>query len=326
MKKIFVTGGAGYVGAELTPFLLSQGYQVTVLDLMIYGEDVLKKHKNLKVIKGDIRNQSLLNNILKDQDTVIHLACISNDPSFELNPILGKSINLDAFEPLVKISKHLGISRFIYASSSSVYGVKQEKDINENFKLEPVTDYSKFKAQCEVILKKYNSEKFTCVTIRPATVCGFSPRQRLDVVVNILTNLAFHTRKIKVFGGKQLRPNIHIYDMVRVYDCLINAPKEKISGEVFNAGYENQSVLSLANMVKKIIGEDVTLDMVHSDDIRSYHISSDKIKKVLGFKTIKTIDDAIKDLKKAFEKKIFKDTLNNENFFNIKKMNNLNLK
>ena len=291
MKKIFVTGGAGYVGAELTPFLLSQGYQVTVLDLMIYGEDVLKKHKNLEVIKGDIRNQSLLNNILKDQDIVIHLACISNDPSFELNPILGKSINLDAFEPLVKISKHLGVSRFIYASSSSVYGVKQEKDINENFKLEPVTDYSKFKAQCEVILKKYNSEKFTCVTIRPATVCGFSPRQRLDVVVNILTNLAFHTRKIKVFGGKQLRPNIHIYDMVRVYDCLINAPKEKISGEVFNAGYENQSVLSLANMVKKIVGEDVTLDMVHSDDIRSYHISSDKIKKVLGFKTIKTIDD-----------------------------------
>ncbi len=326
MKKIFVTGGAGYVGAELTPFLLSQGYQVTVLDLMIYGEDVLKKHKNLEVIKGDIRNQSLLNNILKDQDIVIHLACISNDPSFELNPILGKSINLDAFEPLVKISKQLGISRFIYASSSSVYGVKQEKDINENFKLEPVTDYSKFKAQCEVILKKYNSEKFTCVTIRPATVCGFSPRQRLDVVVNILTNLAFHTRKIKVFGGKQLRPNIHIYDMVRVYDCLIKAPKEKISGEVFNAGYENQSVLSLAKMVKKIVGEDVTLDMVHSDDIRSYHISSDKIKKVLGFKTIKTIEDAIKDLKKVFEKKIFKDTLNNENFFNIKKMNNLNLK
>ncbi len=326
MKKIFVTGGAGYVGAELTPFLLSQGYQVTVLDLMIYGEYVLKKHKNLEVIKGDIRNQSLLNNILKDQDIVIHLACISNDPSFELNPILGKSINLDAFEPLVKISKQLGVSRFIYASSSSVYGVKQEKDINENFKLEPVTDYSKFKAQCEVILKKYNSEKFTCVTIRPATVCGFSPRQRLDVVVNILTNLAFHTRKIKVFGGKQLRPNIHIYDMVRVYDCLIKAPKEKISGEVFNAGYENQSVLSLAKMVKKIVGEDVTLDMVHSDDIRSYHISSDKIKKVLGFKTIKTIEDAIKDLKKVFEKKIFKDTLNNENFFNIKKMNNLNLK
>ena len=224
-KNILITGGAGYVGSVLTKDLLKKGYQVTVLDLMIYGSEVLTKHKNLSIVKGDIRDQNLLNKLLPNHDVVIHLACISNDPSFELNPQLGKSINLDAFRPLVELSKKNKVKRFIYASTSSVYGIKSEKDVNENMSLEPLTDYSKYKVDCEIILNKYISEDFTPVTIRPATVCGYSPRQRLDVVVNILTNLAYHKREISIFGGKQLRPNIHIEDMVRAYETIIEAPK-----------------------------------------------------------------------------------------------------
>tara|TARA_E500000178_G_C17031865_1_gene761027 strand:+ start:2550 stop:3530 length:981 start_codon:yes stop_codon:yes gene_type:complete len=326
MKKIFITGGAGYVGSILTPYLLQKGYCVTVLDLMIYGEEVLQKHKNLEIISGDIRDTHLLEEKIPGHDVLIHLACISNDPSFELNPKLGKSINLDAFEPLVKISKKSSVSRLIYASSSSVYGIKKEQNVNESMSLEPLTDYSKFKADCEKILFKYQSFDFTPVVIRPATVCGYAPRQRLDVVVNILTNLAFHKKEISVFGGNQLRPNIHIFDMARAYEYLIKAKKEKISGEIFNAGYENQSVNYLASQVKKVIGDDVKIKYLESDDNRSYHISSLKIKKTLGFETKKTIEDAIRDLKDAFLSKKLKDTLTDEKYFNIKKMNNLNLK
>ena len=276
MTKIFITGGAGYVGAVLTPYLLNKGYKITVLDLMIYGESVLKKNPNLKIIKGDIRDTELLGRVLPGHEAVVHLACISNDPSFELNPTLGKSINLDAFTPLVEIAKKSLIKKFIYASTSSVYGIKKEKDVDENISLEPLTDYSKYKVDCEIILKKYISENFTPVIIRPATVCGYSPRQRLDVVVNILTNLAYHNRSISIFGGKQLRPNIHIKDMVRAFEILINAPKSKVSGEIFNVGYENSSVIELANIVKKSIGDDVVLKSFPTDDNRSYHISSKK--------------------------------------------------
>ena len=326
MKKIFITGGAGYVGSILTPYLLDKGYSVTVLDLMIYGEDVLQKHKNLEIITGDIRDTKLLEKKIPSHDTLIHLACISNDPSFELNPKLGKSINLDAFEPLVEISKKSSVSRFIYASSSSVYGIKKEQNVNETMSLEPLTDYSKFKADCEKILFKYKSSKFTPAVIRPATVCGYAPRQRLDVVVNILTNLAFHKKEISVFGGDQLRPNIHIFDMARAYEYLIEAKKELISGEIFNVGYENQTVNHLASQVKKVIGEDVKIKYIESNDNRSYHISSSKIKKILGFKTKKTIEDAIKDLKDAFLTKKLINTFTDEKYFNIKRMNSLNIK
>ena len=325
MNKIFITGGAGYVGSVLTPYLISKGYQVTVLDLMIYGSDVLKKNKNLKIIKGDIRDENLLRKSLPGHDAVIHLACISNDPSFELNPKLGQSINFDAFEPLVKISKESFVKRFIYASSSSVYGIKKEKNVDELKSLEPLTDYSKFKVECEKILLNFDSENFTTVIIRPATVCGFGPRQRLDVVVNILTNLAYHKRKILVLGGDQLRPNIHIQDMARAYETLLKSDKNLVSGQIFNAGYENQKVIELAEIVKKVIGDDVKLDIEKSNDNRSYHISSGKIKDVLGFYTQKTIEDAVKDLKEAFDKKILNDTLTDEKYFNIKRMNSINL-
>ena len=325
MSKILITGGAGYVGAILTPYLLNKGHKITVIDLMIYGEKVLSKHPNLRIIKGDIRDISLLKKELPNQEIIIHLACISNDPSFELNPKLGRSINLEAFKPLVEISKSSLIKRFIYASSSSVYGLKSEKEVHENISLDPLTDYSRYKVECEIILKKYESENFTPVVLRPATVCGYSPRQRLDVVVNILTNLAYHKRKISVFGGDQLRPNIHIKDMVKAYDVLIDAKKSEVSGEIFNAGYENKTVLDLANTVKTVIGEDVQLKSTPTDDNRSYHISSEKIKKVLGFESKYTISDAVTDLKIAFKKGLLPNSLHDDKYFNIKRMQSTKL-
>jgi nucleoside-diphosphate-sugar epimerase len=257
---------------------------------------------------------------------VIHLACISNDPSFELNPELGKSINLDPFRPMVEISKNAGVKRFFYASSSSVYGIKDEPNVHEDMPLEPLTDYSVFKMNCEEILSEYQSDEFTTTTIRPATVCGYSPRQRLDVVVNILTNLAYHKREISVFGGAQLRPNIHIADMVEIYVVLLNAPKEKIAGEIFNGGYENYSVLQLAEAVRDVIGEDVVLKTTPTDDNRSYHVSSKKIADVLGFTASHTIKDAVSDIKNAFEKGFLPNSLEDEMYFNIKRMQSINLK
>lgn len=326
IKSIYITGGAGYVGAMLVPRLLEEGYKVTVLDLMIYGEEVLKDHPNLTKIKGDIRDTETLNKTIPGHESVIHLACISNDPSFELNPNLGKSINLDAFRPLVEISKKNGVTRFIYASSSSVYGIKEESNVTEDFSLEPLTDYSKFKADCEKILNEYLSDDFTAVTIRPATVCGYSPRQRLDVVVNILTNLAYHKREISVFGGAQLRPNIHIEDMVDAYLVLLRAPKEKISGEIFNAGYLNFTVSEIANMVKEVIGEDVKLITTPTNDNRSYHISSEKIFNKLGFRANRSIKLAAEDLKKAFDSGLLPNSLTDEKYFNIKRMQSVSLK
>jgi nucleoside-diphosphate-sugar epimerase len=325
MKKIVITGGAGYVGSVLTPYLISKGHKITVLDLMLYG-DTLKKDKNLKIVKGDIRNIELLKEIIKGNDIVIHLACISNDPSFELNPTLGKEINLDAFTPLVEISKNFGIKKFIYASSSSVYGVKTEKNVNESMSLEPLTDYSKFKADCEKILFRYDSKNFTTVALRPATICGYSPRQRLDLVVNILTNLAYHNREITIFGGDQLRPNIHIQDMVKAYELFIDADDEKINGKIFNIGFENLTVNQLASEVQKVIGADVTIKKLPTNDNRSYHISSKKIQEELGFVTNYNILNAIEDLKYAFDKNLLSDCLRNENYFNIKKMQSTNLK
>ena len=326
MKKIIITGGAGYVGSKLVPKLLDLDYEVTVLDLMMYGEGVLSDHENLKKIKGDIRDIDLLQKIIPGNNTIIHLACISNDPSFELNPTLGKSINYDAFEPLVKISIKNGINKFIYASSSSVYGIKKEKNVTEDMKLEPLTDYSRFKGDCERILNSYKSDDFITTTIRPSTVCGYAKRQRLDLVVNILTNHAFHNREIKVFGGDQLRPNVHIDDMVDSYFAVLNANNKKINGQIFNVGFKNQSVNELANDVKEIIGEDINIINTKSDDNRSYHVSSEKIKEILNFETKYTVKDAVSDLKNAFEKKLLTNTFDNELFFNIKRMNNIKLK
>ncbi len=327
---IFVIGGGGYVGSELVPTLIKEGHKVTVYDLFLYGDtlfDSLQNHDSFKQIKGDVRNFELLKKSLKDTDAVIHLACISNDPSFELNPKLGKSINLDSFEPVVKLCKEKGVKRFIYASSSSVYGIKKEKDVTEDMSLEPLTDYSRFKAECEKILFKHKDENFICTVLRPATVCGYAPRQRLDVIVNILTNHAYHNGKIKIFGGEQMRPNIHVKDMARAYIHVLNSPTNTVQGEIFNIGFHNFTVSQLANIVQKIVGKkkDVDLEVIPTDDLRSYHVSSKKIGEKLNFYPQYTIEDAVEDLMNSFEKQLLPNSLEDAKYFNIKTMKALDL-
>lgn len=326
-NTILVTGGAGYVGTVLVPKLLMAGYQVKVLDLFIYGDDVLdavRHHPALEIIKGDLRDQRLLERIIPGCDAVIHLACISNDPSFELDPELGKSINFDAFKPLVEISKRNAVRRFIYASSSSVYGVKEEDNVTEDLPLEPLTDYSRYKAQCEEILARYQISDFTTVTVRPATVCGYSPRLRLDLTVNILTNLAVNTGRITVFGGEQRRPNIHIEDVTDLYVDLLARPDEQVAGKIWNAGYENLKVREIAQEVRRVVGDNkVEIITTPSDDHRSYHISSAKIERELGFKPKHTIADAVRDLVAAFRGGKVPGAMTDPRYYNIKMMQQL---
>jgi len=323
-----VTGGAGYVGAVLVPKLLRKGYQVKVIDLYIHGEGVLdgvKEHENLIQIRGDIRDQNLIERELAGCEAIIHLACISNDPSFELDPKLGKSINYDAFVDLVQAAKRKQVQRFIYASSSSVYGVKKEKEVTEDLPREPLTDYSKYKALCEDVLQEEQDAGFVTLILRPATVCGYSPRQRLDLTVNILTNHAVNNRKITVFGGSQMRPNIHIEDMTDLYVKSLEWAEGEIDGKIYNAGYENYRVAELAEKVREIVGPEVEIVTTETDDLRSYHINSQKIQRELGFVPRHTIDEAVRDIVRAFGEGRLPNPMTDVRYYNIKALQATNL-
>ncbi|MDP7422933.1 MAG: NAD-dependent epimerase/dehydratase family protein [bacterium] len=329
--NVLVTGGAGYVGSELVPKLLSAGHKVTVLDLFLFGEHVfdhLGHHPNLKVIRGDIRQLDTVIEALEGCNVVIHLACISNDPSFELDPELGKSINFDAFLPLVKAAKLSGVKRFIFVSSSSVYGIKHEPNVTETLPLEPLTDYSFYKAECEKVLEAEREPGFVTVTLRPATVCGYSRRLRLDLTVNILTNHALNRDMITVFGGSQKRPNINIEDMTDLYVNCLTYPADMIDGQVFNAGYENHTVAQLAEIVQAVVhkemGRSIDIVTTPSDDLRSYHISSEKITRKLGFVPRYSIEDAVLSLIRAFSSGKIPQPLTNPVYFNVKTMQAVN--
>ncbi|NES83117.1 MAG: NAD-dependent epimerase/dehydratase family protein [Moorea sp. SIO2B7] len=329
IKQVLVTGGAGYVGSVLVPKLLEAGYQVKVIDLYIYGDNVLdavKDNPGLEQIKGDIRDRALLEKIMPGCDAVIHLACISNDPSFELNPDLGKSINYDAFLDLVDVAKDKEVKRFIYASSSSVYGIKETENVTEDLPLEPLTDYSKYKAMCEDVLLSKRESGFVTLILRPATVCGYSPRLRLDLTVNILTNHAVNNGKITVFGGEQKRPNIHIEDMTDLYVKCLQLPDEAIDGKIFNAGYENHKVSEIAQMVRNVVGDSVEIVTTPTNDHRSYHVSSEKIKQELGFVPQHTIEEAAEDLVRAFQANLIPNPMDDIRYYNIKTMQDLQLK
>ena len=329
-KNVLVTGGAGYCGSLLVPQLLAEGYNVTVYDLLYFGDSFLPKdNPRLKVVPGDIRDVAKLTSVLQNQDVVLSLACISNDSSFELDESLSTTINLDAFEPMVVAAKKAGVKRFVYASSSSVYGVSDKPNVTEDHPLVPLTLYNKYKGLCEPLLLKHTDDRFVGVIFRPATVCGYAPRLRLDLSVNILTNHAVTNNKITVFGGSQLRPNLHVQDYADLCKLLLVAPTEKIANQIFNCGYQNMSIMEIAHMVKKVVEQEfpqkAPIDIVTTptDDNRSYHINSDKIKKTLGFAPKHTIEAAVRDLCRAFRDGKIPNSFSDDRFYNVRTLKKL---
>jgi nucleoside-diphosphate-sugar epimerase len=328
-RRILVTGGAGYVGSNLVPKLLSAGYEVSVLDLYIYGQDMFAAYRDnpmLREVKGDLRNSADVAKALQGCDAAIHLACISNDPSFDLDPALGRSINYDCFRPLVRAARDAGVKRFIYASSSSVYGVKKEATVTENLPLQPLTDYSKYKAMCEDVLIEERQPGFTTIILRPATICGYAPRLRLDLTVNILTNLAINNGVITVFGGEQLRPNLHVEDMTDLYQTLLEAPDVTVNGKIWNAGYHNLKVREIAELVRGKIGPKVDIVVTPTNDHRSYHVSSALIHRELGFTAQRSVEDAVDSLKSAYAAGRVPNAMTDDRYYNIKRMQGINLR
>ncbi len=326
-KRVLVTGGAGYVGSVLVPHLLQKGYRLTLLDTFWFWNSpgefsaACGRADNLTIISGDLRNREDVLTSLQEVESVIHLACISNDPSSDLDPRFTHTVNYTGSINLIDLAKAAGVKRFIYASSSSVYGLKKELDVTEDLPLEPLTQYSQLKVEIEHYLLHRLDEHFQGVIIRPSTVCGYSPRQRLDLVVNILANLAINKGKMKVLGGEQLRPNIHMKDMVRLYELLLTVPIEKINRQIYNAGYENLKVKEIAALVQSIVGA-VQIEVEETNDQRSYHICSDKIRRELGFDVQHTVAEAIQELKTAFEQKKITNG-DDERYYNVKRMKTL---
>lgn len=326
MKEIVVFGGGGYCGSLLVPQLVAEGWNVRVFDTFWYGSDHLPKSPNLQLVKGDVRDHEAVKGVLHGVDKVLHLACISNDASFELDEKLSTSVNLDSFEPLVLASKAAGVKRFVFASSSSVYGISDSPNVTEDHPLVPLTLYNKYKGLCEPILLRHTDETFTGVIFRPATVCGYAPRLRLDLSVNILTNHAINKGKITVFGGEQLRPNLHIQDYADLCKILLQAPTSLIANQVFNCGFENMSIIRIAETVKSVVEElipetgDIPIEVTDSNDRRSYHINSDKISKVLGFRPQYSVRDAVRDLCVAFKAGKVPDSFEDDRYYNVRTM------
>lgn len=325
-ETVFITGGAGYVGSLLVPSLLDKGYKVIVYDLYIYG-DVLIPHPNLKQIKGDIRDREKHLHSAQGAEAFIHLASISNDPSFDLNPELGKSINYDAFQNVIDACKLNNVKRLIVASSTSQYGLKPlEIDVTEDTPAEPITDYAKYKIECERLLRKVDVGNLKYVFVRPATLCGYAPRLRLDLSLNILTINALINNKIKIFGGEQMRPALNIKDMVRFYELMLEAETEKIHRQAFNVAYQNITIKDLAILVKEALGDNsIALETTTSNDNRSYHVNTDKMKTILGFECKYDLREAVHSLRDAFHKGLVIDGLNNSYYHNVKRMKEITL-
>lgn len=312
MTEILVTGGCGYKGTVLVNKLLNMKYKVTVVDLMYFG-NYLKPNKNLKIIKADIRCKESYS--LDNIEIVIHLASIANDPCSELNPKLSWEVICLGTQILLEKAKKSKVKQFIYASSGSVYGLKSEEKVTEDLELEPISEYNKAKMCAERIVLSYSNQMITQI-IRPATVCGYSPRMRLDVAVNLLTIQALTKKEIIVLGGEQTRPNIHIDDIIELYIFFIKNPS--ISG-VFNAGFENTSILAIAETIKKKL--DCRIIVKKSNDPRSYRVSSDKILET-GYLPKKNIEKSINEMVEIYKKGLLSDL---DEYYNIKTMKKLKL-
>ena len=325
-RTILIPGGAGYVGSRLVPLLLEIGYKVIVYDTFWYGKEIFKdldNCSNLTLIEGDIRDYVKLEKFAKNATDVIHLACISNDPSCDLNPKITEEINLTSFRPFLEICKKSSISRFIFASSSSVYGVKEEIEVTENLTLNPLTDYAKYKSECENILLEYTSSDFVTTIVRPGTISGFAKRQRLDLIVNIFAYSAFSSSRLIVEGGNQSRPTLHIQDMCEAYICLLSQENTLINGKTFNIGSTNLTVTEIAEKVNKVFNSNLEIDYTSTFDNRSYRISSQLIKDTLNFSAKYSLEDSVLELRSAFENKYFKIPLNSPVYRNVLMMKKL---
>ena len=312
---ILITGGCGYTGTVLTNKLLSFGYKVTVIDTQWFGNHLQPKPK-LKIIKLDIRNSDQIP--FDNVDVLIHLANIANDPGVELNPLLSWEINVLATHQLIENAIKNNVKQFIYASSGSVYGIKKEQEVTEDLPLVPISTYNKTKMIAEKVLSSYkNLIKFHC--IRPATVCGYSPKMRLDLSVNLFIIQALKNKELTVFGGNQIRPNIHIQDLVDVYIHFIKNPN--LPNGFYNAGFENLKIIDIAKKVSEIIPSKIKIQQNNSD-LRSYRQNSDKLI-LTGFKKNFSISNAIVDLKKKYEEKKFFET---DECYTVRSMKKLNIK
>lgn len=311
---ILITGGCGYIGTVLTNKLLILGHTITIVDTQWFG-NFIKPQSKLKIIKLDIRNSDKVP--FDDVDVLIHLANIANDPSVKLNPLLSWEVNVLATQQLIENAVRNNVKQFIYASSGSVYGIKKEREVTEDLSLVPISDYNKTKMVAERALSSYESSiKFHC--IRPATVCGYSPKMRLDLTVNLFILQALKYKKLTVFGGEQIRPNIHIQDLVDVYIHFINNPD--LPNGFYNAGFENLKIIDIAKKVSKIIPSTITIKK--NIDPRSYRQNSDKLLST-GFGRKFSISDAIFELKKKYRDKKFFET---DECYIVKSMKKLKIK
>ncbi len=317
-QKVLVTGGFGYVGSRLTPHLLALGHQVRVVDLMLYtnaGLDALQRDpgygdwkSRFELVAGDLRDPAVVDRAVAGIDTVIHLAAISNDPTGDIDEVLTRQSNFDAVAMLLAKSREAGVKRFVNASSSSVFGIKDVPDVTERLEPEPLTFYSKYKALGEWLVVAAASPDFTAVNIRPATICGYSPRQRFDLTVNKLTADALRKRVITVHGGEQRRPNVGITDMIHLYGQLLETPSALINGRTFNFGFENLKVIEIARVIQGELADlNVEIKVTETQDRRDYHISSRKIIETLGYRPVSSIRQEVAHLRRVLEGGMFPD-------------------
>ena len=307
-KHVLVTGGAGYIGAVLVPELLDAGYRVTVLDLLFFGQGPLAPvvdHPGFTLRQGDIRDPDTLAELLgSGVDAVIHLAAISNDPSAELVPEMTRSINGEGTGLVMRMARDHGVSRLLYASSASVYGIKETPDVTEDLSLNPITLYAECKAQGEEVLNGLVGDDFVGVSVRAATVCGDSPRLRLDLTINLLTDQALRMGWIRVFGGTQMRPNVHLRDLTAFYRNLLTADRETINGKAFNVCHRNAAVGELAEMIRDEVDPKLEIRTEPTDDLRSYHLSGERARSELGFAPQRELVLAVRELRERYQGRV----------------------
>lgn len=325
-RTVLITGGAGYIGSVLTRRLLGGGVRVRATDTQLFGNGLAEVvDERLELIDTDVRDADGFRAALDGVDVVVHLAAVANDPSFDLDPALGRSVNYECLDHVIRLSREAGVRRFVYASSASVYGVCDAPEVDELQPLAPLTDYSRYKALGEDILFPLTGPHFETVAVRAATVCGVSPRQRLDLTVNLLTAQAVQARAITVFGGEQYRPNVHIEDLVDVYTRLVLDPSlGPLNGRPLNVGRQNMTVSQIAAAVQERVGERlgerVDVSTTATEDNRSYRLTATRLTELLGMKPRRDVPQAVDEVAAAVLDGTLPDPLGDDRYYNVRRM------